>query len=64
MKPEIEDKMDSEEEPTFWGEFVKGVKESPKLYFAPLVLLFKAIRSAFRYIARQCQRTRISRGRV
>ncbi len=51
MKPDIDDAMEQAEEGTFWGGFVQGLKESPALYFAPLMLLFKAIRSAFGYIA-------------
>ncbi|MGZ5199849.1 MAG: hypothetical protein ACXWC4_08775 [Telluria sp.] len=43
--------MNPEIEPTVWGVFVKAVKESPRMYFAPLVALFKAVRSAFGYIA-------------
>jgi hypothetical protein len=36
---------------TLFAEFMSGVKEAPKLYFAPLVAVFKAVRSVWHRIA-------------
>jgi hypothetical protein len=51
MKPEVEPDIEPESEQTVWGAFVEAVKESPRLYFAPLVAVFRAVRSAVRYLA-------------
>ncbi len=53
MKPEMKQDSESEIQPTLWGAFMQGVREGPRVYFAPLVLLYKALRFVFRYMGRK-----------
>lgn len=53
MKSQIDDEPGDAWWTAFWEGFLRGVKESPALYFAPLILSLKAIRFGFRYLGRK-----------